>query len=141
MLLLLIAGTLYRFLFANSDYLFLEFLLVNFYSTVCHQQIDKSLSIGNNHMLVCTRCAGIYIGSFIASLVFFFTNSIQISIKILFISAALLIADVILVLFGAYEYTKIISFFTGTVFGAILYIYLMYELEQFLFASKTNLIK
>ena len=96
------------------------------YSHVCHQQTDKVISLGGYHLLVCSRCSGIYIGSLLSSAFLLFIPKIEISsIKYLFLSILPMIIDVVLYSIGFYTYSIEIAFFTGILFGivGIAYIY------------------
>ncbi|HQF43194.1 MAG TPA: DUF2085 domain-containing protein, partial [Ignavibacteriaceae bacterium] len=67
-----------------------------FYSVVCHQDINKSFSCSNIFFLVCARCSGIYLGSAIISLAVIFVNRpIKIKTKLLVLLSLPLLADVL----------------------------------------------
>ncbi|MBT8378179.1 MAG: DUF2085 domain-containing protein [Ignavibacteria bacterium] len=129
-------GILYPLLFNQLNNVLLEFVFKNLYSTVCHQQSEKSISFGNHQLMVCARCAGIYFGAMITAFAFFFSKRNQLNKKVLLISLAVVLVDVLLVFIGSYDYSKAFSLATGLIFGSTVYIYLMNELEQFLFNSK-----
>ena len=96
------------------------------YSHVCHQQPEKVFSIDGHNLLVCSRCAGIYFGSFISSLIFLFIPMIKIrSIKYLILAAVPMLIDVVLYTSGVYTYSKSFALFSGFLFGiaGIIYIY------------------
>jgi hypothetical protein len=50
--------------------------------------------------------------------------------KLLLISIIPLLIDVLLVSLGIYSYSKIISFITGMVFGSIIYLFILTEIEK-----------
>jgi uncharacterized membrane protein len=87
---------------------------------------------------VCARCAGIYFGALITSLSIFALRDIQLNEKLLFMTLLFLCADVLLVATGIYNYSKIISFSTGFLFGGSVYAYLMKEIETLFFNSKNK---
>lgn len=129
-------GILYYFLFTQTNNLLTEFIFANLYSTVCHQQSEKCISIGSAQMLVCARCAGIYFGALVTGLGIFSLRKVQLNEKLLFITLLIVCSDVLLVAIGIYDYSKIISFSTGLLLGGSVYAYLMKEIETFFFTSK-----
>lgn len=92
-------------------------------------------------MLVCARCAGIYLGALISALSILPIRQIQVNENILFITLYILFTDVLFVSIGIYDYSKSISFITGLMFGGTVYLYLINELEHFLFTSKNKISK
>src|SRR3989304_6829034 len=65
------------------------------YSTVCHQQYEKTISIVGENIFVCSRCAGIYLGLFIVGLSsLIFTKKIKWSFYLVLISAIIMVIDV-----------------------------------------------
>ena len=113
-----------------------NFLLTRVYSSVCHQENVKCIAIGNASMLVCARCAGIYFGSFTTGLLSLLLIVPSISRRVLLFSAIPLAMDVLLVLTGVYTYSQGIAFATGLVFGGVVYLFLLNELEN-LFSNKS----
>lgn len=107
-----------------------NFVMTRFYSTVCHQDSTKCISIDNNSTLVCARCAGIYFGALIAAISSIIIFHPLTSKKLLLISIIPLLIDVLLVSLGIYSYSKIISFITGMVFGSIIYLFILTEIEK-----------
>lgn len=105
------------------------------YSTVCHQENAKCIAIGNASMMVCSRCAGIYFGAFTAGLLSLLLIVPSISRRVLILSAIPLGMDVLFVLGGVYAYSQGIAFATGLVFGGVVYLLLLNELEN-LFSNK-----
>ena len=136
LLLLWTLGILYYFLFTQANNLLAEFFFANLYSTLCHQQSEKCISIGSAHMLVCARCAGIYFGALFTSLSILTLRSVRLNEKLLFTTLLFLCADVFLVTAGIFNYSKMISFTTGLLFGGSVYAYLMKEIETSFFTSK-----
>jgi uncharacterized membrane protein len=134
-------GILYPFLFTHLNNAFFEFIFTNLYSTVCHQQSEKCISIGSQQILVCSRCAGVYFGALISALAFFPLMQIEKENNILLIALLILCTDVLFVSIGIYDYSKSISFITGLMFGGAVYLYLINELEHFLFTSKNKISK
>ena len=107
-----------------------NFLITKIYSTVCHQESTKCISIDNNSMLVCARCAGIYSGALIAAISCLFILR-PIAIKnLLLISVIPMLADVLLVSLGIYTYSRFVSFTTGMIFGSIVYLFILSEIEK-----------
>jgi uncharacterized membrane protein len=107
------------------------------YSNVCHQENAKCISVGNASMMVCSRCAGIYFGAFTAGLLSLLLIVPSISGRVLILSAIPLGMDVLLVLTGVYTYSQGIAFVTGLIFGGIVYLFLLNELEN-LFSKKPS---
>jgi uncharacterized membrane protein len=141
MLILWISGILYPYLFANLNNKFLEFLFAELYSTICHQDTEKCISINGAKFLVCARCTGIYCGALISALVIFSHKKIQIKEWLIFISSTIILTDVLSVLIGIYDYSKTISFITGIIFGGTVYLYFMKEIEKFLITVNNEFIK
>jgi uncharacterized membrane protein len=107
---------------------FINYLLKRLYSTTCHQEGLKCISIGNDKMLVCARCAGIYFGAFISAIFALFIIFPFISNKILLISILPLLMDVFLTSSGIYSYSQFLSFATGVIFGIVIFLFTMEEL-------------
>jgi uncharacterized membrane protein len=134
-------GILYPMFPAENHDKFIEFLLAAVYSTVCHQQAEKCISIDGSRMLVCARCAGIYSGALFIALTAILLKKLRINNTILFTALTVLCADVLSVFIGIYDYSKIIAFTTGMFFGISIYLYLLIELENFLLNSMNEIIK
>ncbi|MCU0406550.1 MAG: DUF2085 domain-containing protein [Ignavibacteriaceae bacterium] len=83
-----------------------NFLLTKVYSTVCHQESAKCISIGGASMLVCARCAGIYAGALVSGLFSLLTLVRPISTKVLILSVIPLIIDVFFTFTGVYKYSR-----------------------------------
>lgn len=113
-----------------------NYFLEKVYSGVCHQQSSKCIIIGNESMLVCARCAGIYFSAIIVGLLFLFRSIPALTIKVLIIASIPLLLDVCFTLLGVYKYSQTISFITGLAFGGVVYLFLLSELED-LFSNKS----
>jgi len=111
------------------------FLLSRVYSKVCHQESIKCISIGNASIMVCSRCAGIYFGAFSAGLLSLLLIVPSISRRVLILSAIPLAIDVFFTFTGVYNYSQGLAFATGLVFGGVVYLFLLNELEN-LFSKK-----
>lgn len=108
------------------------------YGIVCHQQDLKLIGEGTFHSLVCSRCAGIYLGLLTTSFItIFFRIGIIRNNKILFIAVLPMILDVILYSIGLYNYSKTIAFLTGWLLGSVGFIYLYSPLST-LFTIKNG---
>jgi len=89
-------------------------------------------------MLVCARCAGIYLGAFIAGFSSFLIITPLISRKVLILSALPLVIDVLFTFIGVYTYSKSVAFITGLTFGGAVYLVFISELEN-LFSNKLHM--
>ncbi len=118
-------GFLVEFLPPLWDKLFylIPYLKQN-YSFVCHQDAHKLIKSGHYETLVCARCAGIYIGAFLAALAnIFIAKKVTVKKEALFIGGAPMIFDSIATTFGLYPYFKTIAFLTGSLFGVVSFLY------------------
>lgn len=103
------------------------------YSLVCHQNKAKLITDGTCQTLVCARCTGIYLGSFISSIVLLlFSFEKNLGIKPLLVFSAPMILDVFLNSINLYNYSKAIAFLTGLLFGSVGFLYLYNGLYQLL---------
>lgn len=91
-----------------------------FYSTVCHQNPDKSFFYNGLQLLVCARCFGIYCGALLSAFIILL-NDLKIPIKFLFFSLTLIATDILFYQLNFYSYNKIISMTTGIVFGTTVF--------------------
>jgi uncharacterized membrane protein len=110
----------------------ISYVINKVYSTVCHQENFKCISYEGHQMLVCARCTGIYFGAFIAAMVemrFIFS---ELPLKILFASTIPILFDVFLSTTGVYEYSQMFAFITGIIFGFVVYLFIIKELENFI---------
>ncbi len=93
-------------------------------STVCHQDPNKIISDGIRETLVCSRCAGIYLGTLLSSIILLFFNNIKAPpLKVFIMFAFPMLLDVILYSIGIYSYSKIIAFITGLLLGSMAFLY------------------
>jgi uncharacterized membrane protein len=116
----------------------IQFFLKNIYASVCHQENSKCISIGSGQMFVCARCAGIYFGGLFAVILSLVFDSPLIGNRFLFLSVLPLLTDVFFTTINIYKYSKTFSFITGILFGTVLFLVILNELENFL---KQGLIK
>jgi uncharacterized membrane protein len=107
-----------------------NFLLSKIYSTVCHQESAKCISIGGASMLVCARCSGIYAGALTAGLFSLLLIVPSISLKVFMLSLIPLVIDVFFTLTGVYVYSQSLAFTTGFILGNVVYLFLQFELEN-----------
>lgn len=108
------------------------------YSIVCHQQSEKLISICGIPGNVCGRCFGIYSGFWAVSFFYLFrSEAIFPNIRALFLFSAPMVIDVLLTSLGIYIYSKITAFFTGCLFGSIVFVYFYGGLQN-LFSDITN---
>ena len=110
---------------------FVSYLMNKIYSTVCHQENFKCISYEGHQILVCARCTGIYLGAFIAAIVELRFIFPELPLKLLFVSIIPVLFDVFLSTTGVYHYSKIIALCTGIVFGFVVYLFIIKELENF----------
>ncbi len=139
-LLLILSLWIYGFLLptvTSIDNSISNILLSKVYSNVCHQEKAKCILIGNASMMICSRCAGINIGAFTAGLLSLLLIVPSMNRKVLLLSAIPLGMDMLLVLIGVYTYSQAIAFATGLVFGGVMYLFLLNELEN-LFSKKSS---
>ena len=120
---------------SSSDNLMAKFLLSKIYSTVCHQESAKCISISGASILVCARCAGIYTGALTAGLLSLVLIVPSISRRIFLLSMIPLVIDVFFTFTGVYNYSQGMAFATGLIFGNVVYLFLLSELEN-LFSNK-----
>ncbi|MGB5848708.1 MAG: DUF2085 domain-containing protein [Ignavibacteriaceae bacterium] len=106
--------------------------LLNYnYSIVCHQSESSEINFGGAHLLVCARCAGIYLGAlFIAITMLFNLLKLKLSLIPLLIFSAPLVIDAFAVRLNIYAYSKTIAFITGLLCGAIVIIYILETIEN-----------
>ena len=106
--------------------------LLNYnYSIVCHQSETSEINFGSTHLLVCARCAGIYLGAlFIVIMILFNFLKLNLSLMPLLIFSIPLIIDAFAVRLNIYAYSKTIAFITGLLLGAIVLIYILETIEN-----------
>ena len=132
-LLLLLTAWITGFLFpliTSSHNIFSEYLLKRFYSTVCHQDGKRCINFGYDYMLVCARCAGIYFGAFLVGIISLNYKMPDIKTKVFIVSALPLLLDVILVFLRFYKYSKSLTLSTGLIFGSVVYLIIISEIEK-----------
>lgn len=119
------AGFFSEFLFPLSEKLiYLIPFLKTGYSFVCHQEGAKLITSGIYSSLVCSRCAGIYLGALAASGgILFIPRNVNVLNRYLFLSAFPMVFDVICTSLKIYNYTKTGAFFTGFLFGVVSFLY------------------
>jgi len=94
------------------------------YSLVCHQEESKLIYFNGLTTLLCARCTGIYLGLLTASFINIFIAIKKLpDIKFLFLFSAPMLTDVILYSIGLYNYSKVIAFATGLLFGSVGFLY------------------
>ncbi len=109
------------------------------YSTVCHQNINKSFNCNNIHFLVCARCTGIYTGALISAfLLVIYSKDFIFKTKYLIMLSAPMLLDVILLNFGVYNYIHSLSAITGLLFGSSVFLYILSAIENLLFSKSKN---
>ncbi|MBD3410922.1 MAG: DUF2085 domain-containing protein [Ignavibacteriales bacterium] len=102
------------------------------YGVVCHQDPAKLLVIAGEPTLVCARCAGIYLGAFLASA---FALALGARFRkpresLVFAVVAFLAADAFGATLGAYDYSKPLAIATGAAFGAVVGAYVLAAIEE-----------
>jgi len=119
-------------LFIDSS--LLNLIFKGFFSTVCHQSPEKTMTIPGFTFIVCSRCSGIYIGFLISTLfsVLIHGKSKNISLKIFFSAYLPMITDVMLVQLGIMNYYLISAFLSGLVFGFFAYLFFIENFKQYL---------
>jgi len=134
-LIIWIIGFLQPIIWFNSNQL-INFSIERIYSRVCHQQDSKCISIAETKMLICARCAGIYFGALVTLFFMFFRSTPKLTLGLFVISVIPLLLDVFLTNLNLYEYSKPIAFSTGLIFGSIVCLFLLSEIEN-LFLNKS----
>jgi uncharacterized membrane protein len=106
--------------------------LLNYnYSIVCHQSVSSEINFGSAHLLVCARCAGIYLGALLISIIMLFNLlKLKLSLIPLLMFSAPLVIDAFAVRLNIYAYSKTMAFITGLMFGAIVLIYILDTIEN-----------
>lgn len=98
-------------------------IIKKFYSNVCHQDSEKLCLLNGKTILVCPRCAGIYIGILVGIILSFIFIS-PLKLKFLIVAGFLILLDVILSTSALYKYSKHFAFVTGLFFGISLFLYI-----------------
>jgi len=96
-------------------------LIYYFFSDLCHQMPQRSISIFNKQLAVCSRCTGLYFG-FLAGLisypVFNPLRKAEVPHKLFLVISGIPISlDIALQLMGIWHNTEISRFITGFILG------------------------
>lgn len=129
MLAIWIIGFLTPILFRIDNHV-TNFLLIKSYSNLCHRDTEKCIVIINESMLVCARCAGIYLGTFITGLISLCKKSNEINFNKIIIMSLPMFLDVFFSTIGIYKYSQTLAFITGLAFGSMIYMIVISELEN-----------
>lgn len=122
--------------FIAKENLFFHHLVKFIYSPVCHQKLERSFTCNYLQFMVCARCMGIYFGAMLAAGFNLLHISVSISKRFLIYSAIPLLADVIMLNLGVYQYNKFLSFVTGNLFGASVFIFIFEILKDYFLEIK-----
>ena len=102
------------------------------YSQVCHQSHEKTVSLGGENILVCSRCTGIYLGVFLTGLfALIFSKITQRIFNFLLLSLILMLIDVFFTTIGIYSYSKSFALLTGVFLGSALLLFVLEQLNYF----------
>lgn len=102
------------------------------FSSICHQQLDRTIHIQGIPAAVCARCLGIYaflsIG-FVIVPIFkrFFNYNFRYSKALLFMATIVLLTDYSMQWIGMYEGSNFSRFLTGSALGASTAIFIIYK--------------
>jgi len=109
------------------------------YSTVCHQNLLKSLTCNDKFFFVCARCTGIYAGALISAFIVTF-NSKNFVVKTSYLTmlSIPMLLDVVLLTFNTYKYNHFLSAITGLLFGSTVFLYILSAVENLLFSNQKN---
>ncbi|MCH7722998.1 MAG: DUF2085 domain-containing protein [Bacteroidetes bacterium] len=132
LLLIWCAGIIFPLLSPNfAGKLVITEILNYAYSLVCHQTGSDLLLIDSNHLLVCTRCTGLYFGALIFIILLIVKPfKVKWGLKPFFFFSAPLIVDAIAIRLGIYNYSAAFTFVTGLMCGAITIIYIINTLKN-----------
>jgi uncharacterized membrane protein len=123
----------------NEKLLFIYPYLKQGYSVVCHQESCKLITVNGKESLVCSRCAGIYSGLFMSSIILLFNKSIKKpKLKILLVVSLPMLMDVIFHSIGLYNYSKTIAFLTGFLLGSVGFLYFYSGLNELIIEQKVR---
>lgn len=118
----------------SSSIIFIFPYLQIIYSPVCHQEASKLICGDIGCTFLCSRCTGIYTGAAIFSIITLIKKRIpSLHIKYLFIASIPIMLDVVLVSGGVYNYSKIVAFITGTIFGSTAFYYFYIGIQNWFF--------
>lgn len=115
----------------EKSFLLAKPLLNQVYSTVCHQQHEKTISIAGENIFVCSRCAGIYMGLLLTSAISLFIVLRIKTFNFLLLTFVLLLLDVILSSFKIYSYSKVFALLTGLLFGSSIFLFAFEEMHYY----------
>lgn len=123
----------------NSFHVFYPFLKMS-YGRICHQHLDKSFFVNRSYFLVCSRCTGIYIGSFIGLLILLLPRQRYYypHFKYFVFFLIILLADVITNNFIFLPYNKTTAFFTGYLFSFFAVNFVIFELRRNIFINTSQ---
>jgi len=94
------------------------------YSLICHQEKVKLITSHGFESLVCSRCAGIYIGLLAGSFLSIFRiPQKNPNIKVLAVCLIVMLLDITAYSIGIYHYSKFIAFITGFLLGSVAFSY------------------
>jgi len=103
------------------------------YSLVCHQEKVKLITSNRFESLVCSRCAGIYIGLLAGSFLSIFKIPHKNpNIKVLLVCIVIMLMDIAAYSVGIYHYSKLVAFITGFLLGSVAFSYFYNGLIQLL---------
>ncbi len=106
------------------------------YSIVCHTQNEKLFIFFDYKTLLCSRCAGIYLGSLVSILLIIFGLRKNITTKLLFMITIPMFVDVILTSLGIYGYSQYLALFTGLLLGSFGFFYIHTSIVELLIENK-----
>jgi uncharacterized membrane protein len=126
-------GIISPVVFHNSKaFLITKPFLNQVYSTVCHQEHEKSINFDGNDLFVCSRCIGIYLGLLIIGLsTLIFTKRIKNNFYLVPISSLVMLIDVSSSTFGIYTYSKPFALVTGLLLGSTIFLFVLDQLNIF----------
>ncbi|NPV11468.1 MAG: DUF2085 domain-containing protein [Ignavibacteria bacterium] len=140
---LLISLSLLIFLSFTFAYQFVNnlsvlFFINNFYGQICHQIESRSFFVNAKPLLICARCTGIFLGSFILFVLLSFLKNLrylinQIDYKKVFIFLLPLFIDWLINFSFKIETTNFVRFLTGILFSFVP----VYFLNTLIFNSKS----
>lgn len=110
----------------------------DFCRSICHQEEHKLIYLSGNYSLVCARCTGIYVGTFISSFISLFILVHDKKNMAIVSTALLMLFDVILTSVGVYPYSKFIAFMTGAFFGLVVFLYFSNAIDSLIAEVKTR---
>ena len=103
--------------------------LYGVYARTCHQLPERSLFVFGRQMAVCSRCFGIYFGSFAgavsAPVLFLKKKARPPGLRIVLVALLPLAIDGVTQLLGLRTSTNMLRLATGAVFGCVFTVYLL----------------